>query len=67
MGVCKKEKSIPAPERLPKRSGGRAAMTWLNFLSYVVCNFMSRYDDMRFISEIVIYHGMNKVINDSLT
>ena len=48
----------------------RAALTWI-ILYYMSCDFMSRYDDMsydvRFISEIVIYHCMKQVITDSLT
>ena len=44
--------------------GFRAAITWLKF--YIICHVILCHD-MRFISEIVIYYCMKKVINDSLT
>ena len=44
----------------------RAATTWLNFISYILCHDMTICHDMRFISEITIYHCMEKSCN-SLT
>ena len=42
----------------------RTATTKAKF--YIICH-VNLYHDMRFISEIVIYHCMKQVINDSLT